>query len=134
MVLDSKPYDQDWIRDAKDVAQVWNINYDKVYEATPVKRSKFLAKLDKKDRSYLGPREPDSYRTPVKTRKGQQSCKPDLTYTANDHGDSDDEVSDRDHDFVPAQGPSTLKVILHSQGKKTSGKGVTSSGKQQQQK
>ncbi|KAL8647563.1 MAG: hypothetical protein Q9210_005485 [Variospora velana] len=135
MAFDIKPHDQDWIRDAKDAAHVWNVNYDKVYEATPVKRSKFLEKLDKKDRSYSGPKEPDSYRTPVKTRKGQQqSCKPDLTHTANDHGDSDDEAPDRDHDVAPAQGPSTLKVTSHSQGKKTSGKGATSSGKQQQQK
>ncbi|KAL8724501.1 MAG: hypothetical protein Q9166_007914 [cf. Caloplaca sp. 2 TL-2023] len=134
MASECKPHPQDWIKEAKLAAHVWIVSWEKVYEATPSKQNEFLEKLDKKDLSYSGPKVVESYRTPIKTRKGQQqSCKPEFTHTANDYSDSDDEAPDGDHDLAPAQVPSTLKLTSHSQGKKTSDKEAKSSGKQEQQ-
>ncbi|KAI4111321.1 MAG: hypothetical protein LQ345_006821, partial [Seirophora villosa] len=129
MAYPREKFDQDWIRQAKESAPVWQINYTDVLYETPKRLREMEAQRDQQDLDYQGHGGPYVDRSPVQTRarrKAQSSsvCAPEVVSSTKP--DDDDSGSESSDDAHPSDTPCKPEALRRPRGqnKQSSQRGV----------
>ncbi|KAL8684829.1 MAG: hypothetical protein Q9224_006111, partial [Gallowayella concinna] len=116
MAYPPKQFDQHWIRQAKERAPTWEVDYQDVTYETPKKLRELQAKDEKIDLSYKGYGGPNIGRSPIQTRARAGISSGTCNTKAPKSSGPDEDSEDSDNDEYLPKSPSNPGAAKRYQG------------------